>query len=256
MQFRQIALPATSLIALLLIWQLAVALFKVPIYLLPAPIDVWLAGAKIAPTLPKHLLATLTTVTLGFALSVSLSVPLGIGLSINRAASEAVYPLLIFANAVPVIAVAPIIVVIFGVGLGSRLIIALMVCFFPITVATATGVLDTPREYLDLSRATGASFSTELLMIRLPHAAPFIFSGLKIGISLSVIGAVVGEFITSQEGLGYLIVSATTNFDLPQAIAAVVVLAMMSVILYQIILMVQRSWLPWSIKASSIAQSR
>lgn len=252
MKLRLILLPTASLAAMLAIWELVVFGFDIPAYLLPAPSRVWAAAVDIAAVLPRHITATLLTVLSGFALSTAISIPLGVGLSINKTVSEALYPLLVFANAVPVIAVAPIIVVMFGTGLESRLVITLLVCFFPIMVATATGILDTPKEFLDLGKSTGASFGTELLTIRMPHAAPFIFSGLKIGITLSVIGAVVGEFITSQKGLGFLIVSATTNFDLAQAIASVVALALMSVVLYQIVQQVQKFWLPWSIKAESM----
>jgi NitT/TauT family transport system permease protein len=237
---------------MLLLWQTVTMFFEVPVYLLPAPSDIWIAGTKLAPVLPRHIWATLSTVIVGFIVSVAVSVPLGIGISINRFVSEGLYPLLVFASAVPVIAVAPIIVVIFGTGMESRLIITLMVSFFPIMIATATGILDTPRDYLDLSRSTGASFLKELWTIRLPHAAPFIFSGLKIGITLSVIGTIVGEFITSSQGLGYIIISATTNFNVPQAMASVVVLALVSVSLYQVIQQSQRIWLPWSIKANSM----
>lgn len=252
MSLRLILLPVASLAAMLVCWEVAVRVLDVPAYLLPAPSRVWTAAVELGPALPPHILATLVTVLSGFVLSAAISIPLGVCLSINKTVSEALYPLLVFANAVPVIAVAPIIVVMFGTGLESRLVTTLMVCFFPIMVATATGILDTPREYIDLGKSTGASFRTQLLTIRMPHAAPFIFSGLKIGISLSVIGAIVGEFITSQKGLGFLIVSATTNFDLAQAIAAVVVLALMSVVLYQVVQQVQRIWLPWSIKAESM----
>jgi NitT/TauT family transport system permease protein len=251
-RLQTILLPAASLAILLLIWQFVVRALAIPSYLLPAPSDIWQAAVSIAGVLPLHLAATLFTVLAGFLLSVIVAIPLGVAISINRIVSGAVYPLLVFANAVPVIAVAPIIVVIFGTGIESRLIIDLMVAFFPIMVATATGILDTPRDYLDLSKAAGGTFMTELLTIRMPHAAPFIFSGLKVGIMLSVIGAVVGEFITSQRGLGYLIIDSTTNFDLPRAMAAVVVLALMSVVLYLGVQWIQRLWLPWSIKATSI----
>lgn len=251
-RFQPIVLPAASLTILLVLWQVLVRVLAIPPYLLPAPSDIWQAGIAIVGAWPVHLAATLLTVLAGFMLSVVVAIPLGVSISINRIVSDAVYPLLVFANAVPVIAVAPIIVVIFGTGLESRLIINLMVSFFPIMIATATGILDTPRDYLDLSRATGGSFMTELLTIRMPHAVPFIFSGLKIGIMLSVIGAVVGEFITSQRGLGYLIIDSTTNFDLPRAMAAVVVLALMSVVLYLAVQGIQRLWLPWSIKATSM----
>ncbi len=188
----------------------------------------------------------------GFVVSVFIAIPLGVLISLNRIASEAIHPLLDFANAIPIIAVAPIILVMLGTGVESRQVIDFLVCFFPIMVATATGILDTPKAYLDLRRSTGTGFLTGLLTIRMPHAAPFIFSGLKIGITLSVIGAVVGEFITSNRGLGYLIVSSTTNFDLAQAMFAVVVLAIMSVILFQGVQYMQKYPFLWSIKAQTL----
>lgn len=252
MPFRSILLPIISLTVLIVIWEICTVVFSMPVYLLPAPSSIWTAGWGIASVFPVHIWTTLYTVLAGFFVSVAIAIPLGVAISINKVASEAFYPLLIFANAIPVIAIAPNIVVMFGTGLESRLVINFLVCFFPIMVATATGELDTPKDYLDLSKATGSSFLTEMMTIRMPHASPFIFSGLKIGMTLSVIGAVVGEFITSQRGLGYLIISATTNFDLPQAMAAVVVLAFMSVVLYQCVQYIQRIWLPWSIKANAM----
>ena len=252
MAIRPIILPIISLAILLLIWELYVWLFEVPTYLLPAPSAIWESGSQILNAIPIHIWATFYTVVAGFAVSVAIAIPLGVFISVNKIASEAVYPLLVFANAIPVIAVAPIIVVMLGTGIESRLVINFLVCFFPIMVATATGIMDTPKDYMDLSKATGASFFTSLLTIRMPHATPFIFSGLKIGITLSVIGAVVGEFITSNRGLGYLIVSSTTNFDLAQAMFAVVVLAFMSVILFQAVQFGQKYWFPWSIKTNSM----
>ncbi|MDE0111905.1 MAG: ABC transporter permease [Albidovulum sp.] len=249
---RPIVLPVLSLAALLLIWESLVWLFEVPSYLLPAPSSVWASGLQILSAVPVHVWATLYTVLAGFLVSVIIAIPLGVLISLNRVASEAIYPLLVFANAIPVIAIAPIIVVMLGTGIESRLVINFLVCFFPIMVATATGILDTPKAYLDLSRSTGAGFMTSLVTIRMPHAVPFIFSGLKIGITLSVIGAVVGEFITSNRGLGYLIVSSTTNFDLARAMFAVVVLAIMSVVLFQGVQIIQKFWFPWSIKAQDM----
>ncbi|MEP2530768.1 ABC transporter permease [Shimia sp.] len=249
---RPIILPIISLAALLLLWEVYVWAFEVPAYLLPAPSSIWASGSQILGAMPVHIWATLFTVLAGFVVSVLIAIPLGVLISLNRIASEAIYPLLVFANAIPVIAVAPIIVVMLGTGIESRLVINFLVCFFPIMVATATGILDTPKAYLDLSRSTGAGFLTGLLTIRMPHAVPFIFSGLKIGITLSVIGAVVGEFITSNRGLGYLIVSATTNFDLAQAMFAVIVLAIMSVILFQGVQYMQKYFFPWSIKAQTL----
>lgn len=249
---RPIILPILSLSVFLLLWEAYVWVFDVPIFLLPAPSAIWASGSQILGAMPVHIWATLYTVLAGFAVSVLVAIPLGVLISMNRIASEAIYPLLVFANAVPVIAVAPIIVVMLGTGIESRLMINFLVCFFPIMVATAAGILDTPKAYLDLSRSTGAGFLTGLMTIRMPHAIPFIFSGLKIGISLSVIGAVVGEFITSNRGLGYMIVSSTTNFDLARAMFSVIILAIMSVILFQSVQLLQKYLFPWSIKSQTL----
>jgi len=166
MRLRAALLPVLSLSLLLLAWQAVVWLMAIPVYLLPAPLDIWRAGLEVSGHLPRHLYSTLITVLAGFGLSVLVAVPLGIAISINKLASEAFYPLLVFANAIPVIAVAPIIVVMFGTGFQSRLIINLLVSFFPIMVATATGILDTPRDYLDLSKASANSFLGELVSVR------------------------------------------------------------------------------------------
>jgi NitT/TauT family transport system permease protein len=241
-------LPFIAFVALLALWQALVRGLHVPAFIMPAPTDIGRAILELAPVIPLNIFATLSVVLIGFALSVCVSLPLGILLALSSTASQAIYPLLVFMNAVPIIAIAPIIVVMLGTGIEARLLITFLVVFFPVTVAVTAGVIDTPREYLDLSRAVENGFLKELWTIRLPHATPFIFSGLKIGISLSTIGTVVAEFITSQRGLGYLIITNTTNFDLPRAIAAVTILATVSVILYQIVQYAQRRLCPWSEK--------
>jgi NitT/TauT family transport system permease protein len=250
---RRILLPLAALVMLLAVWQAAAVLFDVPSYLLPAPTAILAAGYAIRGAIVIHTLVTLETILAGFAVSVIVAIPLGIAVSINRIVSEALYPLLIFTHAIPIIAVAPIIVVVAGTDLPARLLIVLLIAFFPIMVATITGILDTPADMVELARATGASFADELTTVRLPYAMPFIFGGLKVGITASVIGAVVGEFVTAQRGLGYLVIQATTMFNIPMAMAAVVILAIMSVVLYQLVTVAQRVLVPWSIKAESLA---
>ncbi len=233
---RAVLLPIAAFVVLVAAWEACVIAFKIPPFLLPAPSAILDAALQFGPTiLTVHTAATLGTVLIGFALSVVIGVPLGIALASNRIASEAFYPLLVFTHAIPIIAIAPIIVVVFGTGLGSRLIVVTLISFFPTMVSTATGMINVPAGMLELAHTVGASRWQTIRTIKLPNAVPFIFSGLRIGITGSVVGAVVAEFVSADAGLGYLVVRATNDFNIPLAMAAVIILATISVVLYQLV---------------------
>jgi NitT/TauT family transport system permease protein len=193
-----------------------------------------------------HAGATLKTILLGFLVSVLIAIPFGAVIASWRPFSDAVFPLIVFAHAIPVIALAPIIVLSLGPGMAARVVVVVLISFFPILVSTVTGLRATPMEMLELAKVAGSSRLQSLLTVELPGAVPYIFNGLRIGISTAVIGGVVGEFVSSDNGLGYLVVHSTTNFDVPRAMASVAILALMSVILYQSIEWLQRLLFPWS----------
>jgi NitT/TauT family transport system permease protein len=243
---RRVLLPVLAFALFLGVWQLAAQAFAIPSYLLPSPSAIFLAGEKLGWALPANTVATLTTILLGFGLSVLVGIPLGVLVAVSPLIADAIYPLLIFTHAIPIIAIAPVIVVIFGTDLGSRLIVVVLITFFPIMISTASGVLSTPPDMLELAEATGASKLLEIWTVRVPYAVAFIFSGLRIGVTVAVVGAVVSEFVSSDEGLGYLVVSATTRFDVPMAMSAVVVLALISVALYQLIGVIHHLFFPWA----------
>jgi NitT/TauT family transport system permease protein len=247
---RRIILPIAAFGLFLLVWQFATWAFKIPVYLMPAPTEIFNGGARLGPTLFSNTLETLTTILIGFALSCAVGIPLGVLVSVNRLTSEAIYPLIVFLNAIPIVAIAPILVVIFGTDMTARLIIVTLIAFFPIMVATATGILDTPDEMLDLARVAGASPLVEILTVRLPHAVAFIFGGLRIGVTVAVVGAVVAEFVNANKGLGFLVTSSTAQFAIPTAMACVVMLALISVLLYEGVNLFHRLVFPWSIRRS------
>jgi NitT/TauT family transport system permease protein len=247
---RRVVLPLLAFAFFLAAWQFVTQAFAVPAYLLPSPSAIFVAAEKLGWALPENTLATLTTIVLGFALAVIVGIPLGVLVAASPLMADALYPLLIFTHAIPIIAIAPVIVVVFGTDLGSRLIIVVMITFFPIMVSTASGVLNTPQDMLELAEATGASKLSEIWTVRVPYAVAFIFSGLRIGVTVAVVGAVVSEFVSSEEGLGYLFVSATTRFDVPMAMSAVVVLALISVALYQLIGLVHHLFFPWAVRSA------
>lgn len=246
--YRRILLPLATFLLYLCCWQLVSFAFDVPIYLMPSPLDIIEGGYKLGPTLFSNTAETLKTILIGFLLSCLVGIPLGVVVSVNRWVSESIYPLIVFLNAIPIVAIAPILVVIFGTDITARLIIVTLIAFFPIMVATASGILDTPSEMLDLARVAGASRLTEILTVRLPHATAFIFGGLRIGVTVAVVGAVVAEFVNANKGLGFLVTSSTAQFAIPTAMACVVMLAMVSVLLYEAVNWTHRLFFPWSLR--------
>ena len=172
-----------------------------PAYLVPAPSEIWTDTMRdrAAPCLADTM-ATLKTVMLGFAVSILISLPLAVLLTASPAIAAAVYPLPGLTQSIPKVALAPILVVVLGSNELPRVVITVLVAFFPLVISIATGLMSVPPELIELSRACRASKWSELWRIRLPYAIPFIFAGLKVAISLAVVGAVVGEFVNADAG--------------------------------------------------------
>lgn len=242
-------IPLATLVLVVALWEGVVRLFKIPPYLLPAPSRVITELDKLGVKLWPNIGATLLTVLLGFVASVALSLPVAVAIASSPWVARAVYPLLLITQSTPIVAIAPILVVILGTGQLSRTTITFLIAFFPLLVSTVTGLISTPRETVELSRVLRTTFLQDLWLIRLPSAVPFIFSGLKVSISLSVIGAVVAEFVTANQGLGYLITQSTAFFNVPLAFGAVILLAVMGVALFQLIVLIERLLCPWAVQA-------
>jgi NitT/TauT family transport system permease protein len=241
-----VVVPVATLLALLVLWEAGTRAFAVPAFLLPAPSRIWQELAGMAPHLPGNILATLSTVLLGFACSIAVALPLAVAIASSPTVARATYPLLLVLQCTPVVAIAPILVVVLGTGQLSRTAVAFLIAFFPLLVSTVAGLLSVPKDLVDLSRAMRTSFWQDLWLIRMPSAVPFIFAGLKVAISLSVIGAVVAEFVTANAGLGYLITQSTAFFNVPVAFGSVVLLAMMGVSLFGLVVLAERLLFPWS----------
>ncbi|OLP51456.1 ABC transporter permease [Allorhizobium taibaishanense] len=237
-----------SLVVVILLWELAVRLFAVPSYLLPSPSSIFNAFSGIGlGRWSGHLWATLRVAMIGYVLSILIAIPLAIVMMRSPLLSKTLYPLLVIIQSTPVVAVAPIIIVVLGAGDAPRVVITCLITFFPLVVSTATGLAATPPELIELSRSLRAPAFREMTQIRLPFAVPYIFSALKISVTLSVIGAVVAEFCASEAGIGYFIQFSTSLFKLPQAWAGLFVLAALSLILFQAVLLVQKLLFPWSL---------
>jgi NitT/TauT family transport system permease protein len=244
-----IAQPVGALIIFVALWELACRMFQVPAYLVPAPSAIWTDTLKLAGPVAVHTLATTQTVLLGFLASLVVSLPLAVLITASPAIANTVYPLLVLTQSIPKVALAPILVVIFGSNELPRVVVTFLVAFFPLVLSIAAGITAVPPELIELGRACRASRWRELWRIRLPYAVPFVFSGLKAAITLSVVGAVVGEFVNADRGLGYLIVTSTAFFQVPLAWGALVLLSLLGIILFQAIVIIEQVFFPWSIDA-------
>ena len=241
----QLARPLILIVAIFVLWDLAIRIFKIPPYLIPAPWDVAKMLVAEWPRLWRESLFTGYATLGGFGLSILFGIPIAMLIAYSRLVESYVYPLLVFSQSVPKIAIAPLFVVWFGFGIFPKVISAFLLGFFPVVVATVMGFKSMEAEMIDLARSMHASRLQMFLKFSLPQALPSIFSGLKVSATLAVVGAVVGEFVGSNSGIGYVLQIANGNFDLPLMFAALFVLSMMGVILFAIVDLVEKMMIPW-----------
>src|SRR3989440_2659836 len=245
--FVEVVLPIAAIAALFLVWEAACQFFAVPSYIIPAPSAIWKETTALPGNVAWHTLVTTKTVLLGFLVSVLVSLPLAVLLTSSPLVAAAVYPLLVLTQAIPKVALAPILVVVLGTSELPRVVVTFLVAFFPLVLSIASGLVSVPPELIELRRACQANRWTELWRIRLPYAVPFVFSGLKAAIALAVVGAVVAEFVNSDAGLGYLIQTSTAFFKVQLAWGALIILSIMGIVLFQIVVAVERIFFPCSL---------
>ena len=241
----RIARPIIFIVALFVLWEAVIDVFRIPPYLIPAPLAVVKQLVAEWPRLLAESAVTTYATLGGFALSIAFGIPVALWIAYSRTVESYVYPLLVFSQSVPKIAIAPLFVVWFGFGIIPKVIAAFMLGFFPVVVSTVAGFKSVEPEMLDLARSMKASRLQTFLHISLPNALPSIFAGLKVSVTLAVVGAVVGEFVGSNSGIGYLLQIANGNFDLPLMFAALTVLSLIGVLLFVAVDLVERFTIPW-----------
>lgn len=241
----RLILPALGLALLILVWDVYVATFDIPVAVLPRPSLVLESTIKNWRLVVAEGWVTLLESLYGFVLAFVLGVPLAVAIAGSRTLNLMFYPLLIATQSLPKVALAPLILVWLGTGMSSKLAIAWLVAFFPIVVDTATGLRNTPAEFLDLATSVRASAMQTFWKIRFPAALPFVISGSKVAITLAVIGAVIGEFIGSNEGLGNLLLVANSQVNIPLAFACLIGLAVIGIGLYAAVAAVELALKPW-----------
>jgi NitT/TauT family transport system permease protein len=243
---RPVVVPLAAVLLLFAVWEAGVRGFGIPEYILPAPSAIYVATMEAQGTMLRHTGSTLITILLGFGISIVISLPLAILVTSSPTVAHAVYPILVLIQSVPKVALAPILVLALGAGEASRVTVAFLVAFFPLVISTATGLLAAPAELIELSRSLRASRFQQLFLVRLPYSVPFIFSGLKLAMTFSVVGAVVGEFVAADQGLGYQIMSATAFFRTSLAFGALLILSFLGIVLFQVVVVAERIFFPWA----------
>lgn len=242
-------LPAALLaLSVLLGWELVVRLFGIPAFLLPGPVAVAGAFWESRELLLRHAVPTAGEALVGFLFAAVAGIVSGLLINRSSLAERSLYPWLVVSQTLPIIAVAPILVTWFGYGPLPKVLVVTLYCFFPITVATADGLRAVDPDLIRLMRSFGASRWRIFSMVEVPGALPFLFGGVRLAVTYSVIGAVVGEWVGSSEGLGFLMIQDKAQFEIPRLFAEIALLSAMGVSLFLLVAFLQRLIAPWTLK--------
>ena len=242
---KRLIYPPLGIVLSLLLWHWVCVQFKIPTSALPTPGQVLEAGVARWDLLLSESWVTLKETLYGFLLALAFGIPIAVAVSNSLTLNLMFSPILIALQSVPKVALAPILLVWFGIGIESKLAIAWLVAFFPIVVDTSAGLRSTPRELLELARSLRASRWQTFIKVQFPAALPFVVTGSKVAVTLAVIGAVIGEFVGSSEGLGFLLLSATSQINSPLAFAALFALSLLGIVAYLLVVVVERLLAPW-----------
>ena len=244
------ALPAVVIVAMFVLWELAVRVFDINKLVLPAPSDIFAAAWEWRGPILEHAWQTLMTTLIGFAIAIVIGALGGIALGSSAILYDSFYPALIGFNSVPKVAVIPILVIWFGIGTVPAIITAFLLAFFPILVNVATGIATVEPELRDVLRALGASRRQVIMKVGLPRAMPYFFASLKIAMTAAFVGSIVSETVAAKMGIGYLMLVASSRFEVPLAFAALIVTGLMGVAMYVVSAAVERRMTGWSIRKS------
>ncbi len=240
--------PALTMVSILVLWEVLTALFKVPEFILPPPSSIIEEAASAIDLYLDHTYFTLYEVGVGFGLSLAFGIPTAIAIVYSRFLQNTLYPILVVLQSVPKVALAPLIMMWFFRihQVLPVIIITFLISFFPIVVDTSTGLMTISRELMDLARSLGAPQSRIFFKLRLPNSLPHFFAGVKVAITLAVVGAVVGEFVGGNKGLGYLILFASSQLLTKSVFVSLALLSAMGIALFALVVLIERITIPWA----------
>ena len=239
-------LPFIVTVLIFILWEVLTYALKIPAYNLPAPSAILIAMTLKGPALMENALQTLMTTLIGFGLSVVTGVILGFTIGYSKIAYMILYPILVGFNTIPKVALVPLFALWFGIGAVPSILTAFLLAFFPIAVNVSLGLDTVEPEMRDVLRSLGGSQMEFFKKIGIPHSMPYLFASLKVAVSFAFIGSVISETVASNKGIGYLVVSASSSFDIPLAFAGLLVLSVMGVILYAVFAALEKVVIYWA----------
>lgn len=236
---------ALTLLMTVVVWHLAVTLFEIPSYLIPSPVLVFEVMAENAGYLALHTWYTTLETLGGFALSVALGVPLAILLVWSTTLERAIMPLLVLSQTFPKVAIAPLLIIWFGFGVTTKVIVSFLVAFFPIVISGVVGMRAVENDLVDLVRSMKGTTLQIFWRVRLPYALPHLFGGFKVAMAFAIVGAVVGEWVGSDRGLGHVLLRTNANLETPLLFAVLVVLMFVGMLLYYAVALAEHVSIRW-----------
>lgn len=249
----RIAMPWLVMAGLLIVWEICCVVFDVPEILLPRPSKVFAVFVIRFDILMNYCFETLVTTVIGFALAIVGGLLLGLAVGASPFVYSGLYPLLIAFNAVPKVALVPILMIWVGVGATPAIITAFVISFFPIVVNVATGLATIEPEMRDVLRSLGATRTEILLKVGIPRAMPYLFASLKVAITLAFIGSVISETVGGNRGIGFLMLSAGARNDAPTTFAGLFAIAIMGVMMYALCALVEKRMTRWAFRGEIVA---
>ena len=242
---RSLSITISILIGVGLVWEILCRFLAIPDYILPTPSQILVTAMVHAPSLARHSLVTAAEIAAGIALSLMVAVPLAMAMFARPSLEKALAPILVASQAVPVFAIAPLLVVWFGYGMTSKVLMAAVIIFFPITVSLLEGFKNCDAEYRVLFYLMGAGFARSMRLLYWPWALPHFFAGLKVGVSVATIGAVIGEWLGAQQGLGYVMIQANARLKVEMVFAAILYLSVMGCGLWALVGVIEKRVITW-----------
>jgi NitT/TauT family transport system permease protein len=239
--------PLAGVLVFLLVWEAAVRILKVPAYLLPPPSEIVRVFVDEFSKIAFHGWVTAYEMLLGYALAVAVGIPLAIAITSSERFDRFVMPQMLFFQIVPKVAIAPLFLVWFGVGALPKVLVAFLISFFPIVIDAAVGLRSMSAEMRDLARSMGASRMQVFARFRLPTSLPYLFSGLKVAATLAIAGAVVGEFVGADKGLGYLLLVTNSNLETALMFATLFALTFIGLAFFYAVEFLEALLIPWHV---------
>ena len=245
MKTTRLLFPVAVIFALLALWELVVGALAVPKWILPAPTFIWQSFWETRALIGVHVGQTMLEVAIGIGVAVSAGVAVAAALDFSPWLRRAIYPLLVISQTVPILALAPLLIIWFGFGIVPKVIVVTLFCFFPIAINTSDGLTATEPELIDLFRSMGATWPQIWQKVRLPAAAPYFFSGMKIAATYSVAGAVVGEWVGAKQGLGIYLLRSQAAFNTALVFSTIAIISCLSILLFLTVFVIERKMMPW-----------